>query len=255
MIWNKIAGKIKKMFPNYHDMSEHMGELHYFELYWHYMESFFQEGQSALDIGAQNGRFAIPLLQKGLNVTATDIESSFIKKLSDVSKEHAALKVRNESLDETINKNSEVFDHVLCMELLYTLPNIQESLHGMASLIKPNGQLFCSHRNQGFYLYKYLREHDFDKIESLLQNQNEPFNHQDNEELVQLYESVNLSIDKIVPIGMFSGFGEDPWTDICNPEELNLHKTNQLSKIELNTELIKKYHHNARYSLVIASKK
>jgi hypothetical protein len=81
------------------------------------------------------------------------------------------------------------------------------------------------------------------------------YNAQTPAELINWCSKSGLELLKIVPIGIFSGFGSDAFSGIANPGKLNQQQSAGLSKMENNADLQKMFLNNARYNLLIAVKK
>ncbi|KAF0196936.1 MAG: 2-polyprenyl-6-hydroxyphenyl methylase / 3-demethylubiquinone-9 3-methyltransferase [Bacteroidetes bacterium] len=238
-----------------HNMHTHAAERFYFGEYMLHLSTFFAKGKSLLDIGCQNGRFTIPAIRAGMEVTATDIRASFFRYIK--GKLHTGDQVifRKEGLDQTCKVLTPgSFDVVMCIELLYNLPDTAGNIEKLAMLAKPGGVVIASHRSVGYYVYRFIKERNFKAVSEVLNGTHPYYNAQTPEELDELYRNSGLRIQKIIPIGMFSGFGKDTFSCISNPKRLNPEESEELFKLETEPGLIRLFGNNARYWLVIAEK-
>lgn len=238
-----------------HNMHTHPAERFYFREYMQYIQPYLIHGKSLLDAGCQKGRFTIPAVRAGMHVTATDIRQSFFRYIQGRLHSHELVEFRKESLETTCSVLSpESFDVVLCLELLYNLPGPAIHVAGLTRLAKPGGMVIVSHRTPGYYIYRFIRDGNFKAVEQILRNEHPFYNAQTPEELNEIYRGAGLLLQKIVPVGMFSGFGKDTFAGMANPGKLNAGDREALFKMETNPDLIRMFGNNARYWLVIAEK-
>jgi len=250
----KIIAHIKyRLLPPY-NMYKNSGEQYYFQQYAQHILPYFQAKKTLLDIGCQYGRFTIPAAQSEMKVTATDIRQLFfnyIKKQCPNSKYE--IKFRKEFIDETIsNLNEEKFDLILCIELLYNLPNHEEIIKQLSQMLALDGKLICSHRTKGYYIYRFIKEGKYDEVEKILSNSHQQYNAQTKQELIDMYSKLGLKVLDIFPIGIFSGIGNDAFSHHANPSKIK--NKYFLQKLETTTQLTSTYIENARYIGVICEK-
>ncbi|MBK9357969.1 MAG: methyltransferase domain-containing protein [Bacteroidales bacterium] len=238
-----------------HNMHTHTAEKFYYGEYMQHLNTFFIKGRSLLDIGCQNGRFTIPAVRAGMEVTATDIRASFFKYIKGKLHTGDQVVFRKESLEKTCKTlTPESFDVVMCLELLYNLPDTAGNLGKLAVLAKSGGMVIASHRSVGYYVYRFIKERNFKAVDQVLKGIHPYYNAQTPEELEIFYQNAGLRIHKIVPVGMFSGFGKDTFSGISNPKRLNPDESEELFKLETDPVLMQLFGNNARYWLVISEK-
>lgn len=234
-----------------HNMYTHKAERYYYEQYAKTILPLFKEGKSMLDIGCQFGRFTIPAIEKGVHVTATDIHQRYFKYISQKIPADSPINFRLESIDNTYHAlQDKKFDIVLCLELLYNLKNPTYHLRSLAQLVKPGGYILTSHRTLGYYLYRYIREQNFEAAHDILKGAHPDYNAQSVKELQEMFIAAGIEIQTISPIGIFSGFGNDPFSRIANPSKLNSDLQKQLFNLENNKQLTDLYENCARYILI-----
>ena len=110
------------------------------------LKPYIKEGMTVLDLGCGPGFFTIDIAQmvgKCGRVIASDLQEGMLKKLSD--------KISGTELEERISLHqceenriglSETVDFVLAFYMLHEVSGQEELLGEIASLLKPDGQLF-----------------------------------------------------------------------------------------------------------------
>ena len=136
------------------------------------------EGKTLLDVGCGGGILAEALHDKGAIVTGIDAAGPGI----EIAKHHA--KKNNKSIDyqvstaeDLIQKSSEKYDVVTCLEVLEHVPDPKLLVKTCINLLKPNGDLFLSTINKNprswitaivgaEYIFNILPKgtHEFDKF-------------------------------------------------------------------------------------------
>lgn len=238
-----------------HNMFTHQAERFYYEEYNHYISPYMIQGQNLLDIGCQMGRFAIPAALAGMNVTATDLRKSYFRFISKRIEGRGNVEFRQETLEQSLkNLPQNHFDVILCLELLYNLPDPLQNIQKLSTLLKPGGVLITSHRSPGYYLYRYIGEKNFDAARLILDAKHPDYNAQTVGELSQICSKAGLKLLQLAPIGMFSGFGSDAFTSILNPAKLSENQKKELLRLETNADLIHLFPNSARYNLMITKR-
>lgn len=109
---------------------------------------YIEEGMTVLDIGCGPGFFSIDMAQmvgKSGRVIASDLQEGMLQKLRD--------KIRGTELEERITLHkceenkigvSDSIDFVLAFYLLHEVPNQEQFFNEIASILKPNGQVFIA---------------------------------------------------------------------------------------------------------------
>ena len=208
-----------------------------------------------LDVGCQMGRFTIPAAFAGMTVTATDIRTSYFRYISKQIDGRGNVEFRHETLEQSLkNLQHQQFDVILCLELLYNLPETQHNIEKLSLLLKPGGVLITSHRSPGYYLFRYIREKDFEAAARILDASHPDYNAQTSEELMEMCSQSGLELLKLVPIGLFSGFGSDAFSGIANPEKMSEDEKKELFSLETHPQLMHLFANSARYNLMIAKR-
>ena len=109
------------------------------------LRPYIAEGMTVLDIGCGPGFFSIDMAQmvgKSGRVIASDLQAGMLQKLRN--------KIRGTELEERLKLHqcgenkigvSERFDFVLVFYMLHEVPNQEEFIHEIGSILKPNGQV------------------------------------------------------------------------------------------------------------------
>lgn len=249
----RVRGKLKSIFARVHNMHKHKAEQYYFRQYFSAIEPFLKEGMKVCDIGCQYGRFTIPLAEKGIQVMATDLKEKYFKYIVSHTSRSGNISFRNESITETIQSlKGARFDAVICLELIYNLRNPEDLIKGLKTLVSENGLIIVSHRSKGYYLYRFLREKKYTAAQAIINHNHPGYHAQDTEELKKMYYDAGMQIVSIHGIGMFSGYGNDPFARINNPSKMNHQHLEALSLMEQDDRLQSVFINNSRYILVIA---
>ena len=252
-ILNKVQGKYQKHFGKVTNMYNDLAESHYFDLYYPIIQKHLVSNSNILDIGCQYGRFTVPLANDGHSLTATDISKKYFGFIKSQLNSNASVEFHKEEIKATISREPQnQFDAVLCLELLYTMGHTAELLKDLQKLIKSGGLLITSHRTIGYYVYRYLKEKDYDNLQKILEENHPVFNAQTHEKLRAIYSTPGYEILEIAPIGMFSGSSRDPFTFISDPGSLGKVELKKLHDLENHSQLQSLFPNNARYSLVVA---
>lgn len=252
---NRVFNFLKYRIIPPHNMLTHQAEKFYYKEYMQCISGYVVKGHDLLDIGCQMGRFTIPAALSGVNVTATDIRKKYFQAISKKLYGKANVIFRHETLEQSLNNLPKGrFDVILCLELLYNLPDPEENMKKLSLLLKPGGVLITSHRSLGYYLYRFIRKKKFDSIRQILEGNHPYYNAQTRSEIKAMCESAGLKCLNLAPVGIFSGFGSDAFAGIANPEKLKESDKQQLFLLETDPRLMNLFADSARYHLLIAQR-
>ena len=169
------------------------------------------ESKSILDVGCGGGLLTEALYDSGANVTGIDAAGPGI----EVAKIHASkgnkkINYFEQTAEELLNKSSELFDVVTCLEVLEHVPDPKSLVKTCIQLLKPNGHLFLSTINRNprswitaivgaEYVLRWLPigTHEWEKFVKP-------------EDLKKILTKYNLSLDKLD--GMNFNIIKDEWS-------------------------------------------
>ncbi|MBI4227211.1 MAG: class I SAM-dependent methyltransferase [Candidatus Omnitrophica bacterium] len=224
--WQRVAGKLRRAIlrdsPTYYDMYENAGERYFAKLYLHQIaETIGAHGPGhplrILDAGCQTGRLAIPLAVAGHDLTGVDTSDLALRRARRHAKAAGvSLRCVRADLSRWLPAHPpEVFDAVVCTEVLYQRPNYRALLEHLIRILKPGGLLFISHRPTGYYLLEAFRQRDWGGVRRLLSSSEGTvngsyYNWQDRADLTALYGTLPVDLIAITPIGFFSWMGVNP---------------------------------------------
>jgi 2-polyprenyl-3-methyl-5-hydroxy-6-metoxy-1,4-benzoquinol methylase len=236
-----------------HNMHEHEGEHYYLEQYMTVLTPLLTSKQRILDVGCQYGRLLLPLAAQGHDVVGTDIDADC---LAYIRERLPAAELRCESADVTSTAHTSTrFDLVLCLELLYLLADWPAILSGLANQLAPGGHLAASHRSQGYYIHRFLRERRYDELDQILAGNHRGVNAQSPQDLEGTYVAAGLTVESMTAIGAFSGTEVDPFAAVNDPSRLSPRERTQLMRYESDPALSTRFAESARYLLVVASRR
>ena len=108
-----------------------------------------------IDVGCGGGLISVPICQLGAKVTAIDANSYNIKALSEYTKNNnLAINPINTTVEEYIsNYPDQLYDVVLCLEVLEHVSNQSAFIQNLLKLLKPTGMLILSTINRTIKSY------------------------------------------------------------------------------------------------------
>ncbi len=253
-----LTGMVRKKpvaAPYEYNMFADKGEAFYYRVYRHYMKDLLKPNARVLDIGCQHGRFTVPLANEGCWVTATDIDDHYFDPIKSRLKDKEMVLLFKENIHETIVRcKDQRFDTILCLEVLYTLPDFPELLKGLKGMLAEGGTLFTSHRSIGYYENRFKAEGNTEELESIRKGAHPHFNAQTAAALNDIYTKAGLKVLKQNGIGMLSGIGKDPFSKQADPGKMNEQEQEALFIKETNADNQCSYIGKARYILMAAGK-
>jgi hypothetical protein len=115
--------------------------------------------------------------------------------------------------------------------------------------------LITSHRSPGYYIFRFIREKNFEAANLILTAKHPDYNAQSVDDLKALCIQSGLELLQLVPVGLFSGFGSDAFSGIANPMKFSEQEKKSLLQFETNPDLGQLFGNSARYNLLIGRKK
>lgn len=215
-------------------------------------------GLRILDAGCQAGRLAIPLARAGHHVTGLDISADWLERCRRNAEEAGThidlVQAGLEHVGSLFESGS--FDAVVCAEVLYTLRDPVAALRAMATLLRPGGALFASHRTRHYMLTTLARFHLLDDMATVATASEgeilggQYYNWFDLDELRRLYAEAGLRVSSAEGIGSVSGVGVDGMAAVLDPADLDAAGRARLLDVE--RACAGRFPDAARYRLLVA---
>lgn len=245
--------KYRLLLP--HNRISLKAERFYYEEYSHYISPYIIKGHTLLDAGCGMGRFTIPAALAGMKVTATNVRTDHFRHISRKIDGRGNVEFRHETLEKSLKSlPQQHFDVILCLGLLHNLPEPQQNIKKLSLLLRPGGVLITSHRSPGYYLFRYIRERNFDAARRFSDANHPDYNAQTSEDLMEMCRQSGLELIKLAPIGLFSGHGSDAFSGIANPGKMSEEEKQKLFSLEIHPQLMQLFANSARYNLMIAKR-
>ena len=240
----KARRAVLKTDPDFRDPFNDPTAGYYARIYLHHLDAFLESFAprrplSVLDAGCNTGRLAVPIAQRGHEVTALD-PSSFSLHQAKRHAEEAGVAGRMRFVKGSLDKLAgrfEPFDVVVSTEVLYLLPDVEAALQTLGALAAPGGLLFVSHRTRFFYIAQALARRDFEAARFAKEHaQGElwgsRYNWQSEGELRQLYERAGLDVLAAKPVGVFSEGSAEGMGKLADLSALSETERESLFEIE-----------------------
>lgn len=110
----------------------------------------FPKHVKILDIGCGGGLASIPLAKLGASVTGIDASEENISAAnSQAEKENLSVRF----LHDTAENHKELYDVILCLEIIEHVQNPEEFITSVAKLVKPGGMIILSTINRTYKAY------------------------------------------------------------------------------------------------------
>ena len=257
----KVLRAVAEYDPTYYDMYDDPNEAFFARVYLeritrHLALAHIEPPARILDAGCQAGRLAIPLAQRGFQVTGVDT-SRFA--LTRARRHAAAVGVRvhwqRGDVPALLRRSRRRgYDAIVCAEVVYLQRRYRDFLASLARALRPGGLLFVSHRPRLYYFVEALRHHDLATARLVLKAQEGQlgglvpgrgyYNWHTEEQLRQLYSDLGLRWISVYPIDQFA------WLSRMNPSRLT--REQQEAWLQLELQSANSAATCGRYALVVA---
>ena len=259
---NRVLRKLMRVVadrdPDYYDMYAQADEQLFARLYLdrilrHAEATGIRPPARVLEAGCQAGRLAIPLAQRGYDVTGVDT-SRFALRRARQHAQAANVRVRWRQGDavRVLAGLAPQFDLAVCAEVLYLTPAYRQTLAALAAAVRPGGLVCASHRPLFYYFYEAIRHQDITTARAVLARREGRFrdhayvNWQTDEELRTLYAEAGLTWVAQYPIDRVA------WLARLQPSRLSQEAQRHWMDLELGDE--GGDGSCARYTLVVAAR-
>lgn len=111
---------------------------------------YIQEGDRVLDVGCGEGNFLKELAKKGIKKSVgIDLSSGTLNYV-----ETEGITIINETIESFSLKNKDLFDVIVCFQILEHIADVRSFIKSCLQCLKPNGYLIIAVPNSDPYLYK-----------------------------------------------------------------------------------------------------
>lgn len=252
-----------------YDMLNSPSEDYFRDRYMHIIDQVLKSNNlrydnlRVLDVGCGPGRLTLEFLKRGSTVDALDAIPELL--------EQAKFNVKKANLDPRsvrwilgevpkalFRLPRPAYDLVICMELLYAIPNPEESIKQMMELLPPRGVLVISLRTRLYYLLHSLISNDWQRFRIASEANNSqsigiPLSWVDPADLEKTLINMGLTDIQKWGIGILTGIEGDPSAKFCLPHRLN--QKDELYLAEVEDKIAKIYHDSGRYVVFSGAKR
>ncbi|MBT4733112.1 class I SAM-dependent methyltransferase [Candidatus Woesearchaeota archaeon] len=163
-----FSSAFEKIFGHYCEHINHNDYLYIQRIFKNGIEKYvnrlkalgFVGNDRVLDAGCGFGQWSLALSTLNKTVTSCDISSIRINFLNDMM--HGCdidnIQIDKSSLNE-LPYSDNTFDAIFCYSVIFLTP-WKESLHELARVLKPNGKLYISANEVGWYIFLWDKEHN-----------------------------------------------------------------------------------------------
>jgi SAM-dependent methyltransferase len=231
-----------------HDMATAPSEDYFRDRYMCIMDSVVAsqdkryEGLRILDAGCGQGRLTEEFLRRGSRVDALDALPEVIEKAKlhcsrSGFKPESVRWITGEMPKALSSLPLGGYDMVVCTEVLYMLPDFQEAIQKMISLLSPGGILVVSLRTRLYYLLYSLISHDPAGFRAAFAESNyhalgNPLSWIDPEIFERSLENLSMRGIRRWGIGILTGLEGDPSAKFCVPGELKADEQILMGTVE-----------------------
>lgn len=232
-----------------YDMFLEPNEEYYFEQYWSICMNFLPSAEKSLllgDFGCGQGRFTINLANtfKSSEIIAVDVSESAVNAAKKNAVNNGVFNIQFlvcDLKDFITSTKAESFDVIFLIETLFFIPNWQETIKDLESLLKPNGILLVSLRSSFYNLMYSVKNKNFSDGATILKTNTSnlwgspiEFAWTSSEDFKSfIAKDTSFSILCLQGIGSLSGIEGDPHEAIAVPYKLNKYDRDLLMDLEL----------------------
>lgn len=116
-------------------------------------EAKIKKHHKILEIGCGKGRFSIPLLKKGYNLTCIDLSDNLLKDFKKSVSAEMKARIINDDFNKIAKKLKNKFDFIIGFYILHHLENLEESFKNMKVMLKKGGKIIFSENNPYNLMY------------------------------------------------------------------------------------------------------
>lgn len=116
-------------------------------------EGKIKKSHKILEIGCGKGRFSIPLLKRGYNLTCIDLSKELLSEFKKNISRGMKVKILNGDFNKIAQKLRGRFDFIIGFYILHHLDNLKISFGSMHTMLKKNGKIIFSENNPYNLMY------------------------------------------------------------------------------------------------------
>ena len=117
--------------------------------------SQIKPGENILEVGCGMGKFTIPLLKKGFQITGLDLSPFLLQKLLEYNDNRFGVELMALDILEIPEEYNEKFDYVIGFFTLHHFQNLPAYFQAMKRVLKPNGKILFLEPNAFNPLYYF----------------------------------------------------------------------------------------------------
>ncbi|OJJ13892.1 methyltransferase type 11 [marine bacterium AO1-C] len=103
--------------------------------------SGIQPNHNVLEVGCGMGKFTIPLLKKGYQITGLDLSPFLLEKFKEYNQNNYPIELLCSDILDMPEKYNEQFDHVIGFFTLHHFLDLEAYYQAMSRVLKPSGKI------------------------------------------------------------------------------------------------------------------
>jgi len=223
------------------------------------LRSFPDKKRRILDAGCGQGRLAIPLAKEGYRVDAVDMTPAAVERgRCYAAGEGVTVNFTVEEIRGFLRKTADrVYDAVLCIEMLYMIPEHQSVLADLVRILKEGGILAVSVRPRLYYVLYHMMRKDLIQVETALVSSSSRdhgfFSWWESTSLREKLTSLGLCDVQLAGLGVATGIDGDPQACFARPSDFEADEQ-RAKLLQLESALGTRYPDCGRYILAVGRK-
>lgn len=195
-----------------------------------------------LDVGCGPGRLTLEFLKRGSIVDAVDALPELLKNaelhLKNAGLESSKVKWISGEIPQALFKLPRAsYDLIICMEVLYIVPDPEASIKKMIELLSLGGILIISLRTRLYYLLHSLISGDWQRFRIASEEENSQsigrsLSWIDPDKMEKILGKLSLVDINKWGLGILTGIEGDPTAKFCLPHELDQEERIYLAEVE-----------------------
>ncbi len=119
------------------------GDTPYIRRHWteFLQQAGINKSDKILEVGCGMGKFTLPMIKKGYNVTGLDISPNLLELLQSYNTEQLPVALIEADILDISSEYDEQFDHVIGFFTLHHFLQLEDYIAAMSRLVKPTGSI------------------------------------------------------------------------------------------------------------------